>query len=269
MPEGARLRVLVVDDEPLGVRRLLNLLRNEPEIEVVGTAEDGEAAIAAIAELTPDLVFLDIQMPRKTGLDVVQEVGPERMPVTIFVTAYDQFALRAFDLAAVDYLVKPFDNERFAEALRRARRKIELERIGSVQDRLRALLAQVVNLEGAPPQPPAASRYLERIPVHARGKTRVVAVDDIDFITASGVYAELHVGRIEHLVRESLQNLEDRLDPQHFFRIHRSAIVRISLIEALLRGEGGDYKVRLRTGATLKLSRYRRAELEERLGRVR
>jgi two-component system LytT family response regulator len=206
-------------------------------------------------------------MPRKTGLDVVREIGPEAMPPTVFVTAYDQYALTAFDLAAVDYLVKPFDDERFEQAFRRARRLIGLEEMGRLRGRLIAMLQS----EASSPSPsstpsPPAPHYLERIAVEMRGKIRVIPVEEIDYITASGPYAELHVGGRTHVIRETMQSLEERLDPRHFFRIHRSAIVRVALIEALLRGAGGDYEVQLRGGTLLPVSRSRREELERRLG---
>jgi two-component system LytT family response regulator len=273
-PAQRPIRVLIVDDEPLGVQRIVDLLRNEPSVEVVGTAEDGEEAIEAIARHRPDLVFLDVQMPGRTGLDVVQEVGPARMPVTVFVTAYDHFALRAFDLAAVDYLVKPFDNERFAEAFRRARRRVELEGLEEVQAQIRSLLDAGEPASPAPAAPArlplaATPEYLERIVVQTRGKMRVVPVTEVEYITASGAYSELHVGSARHLIRESLQALEEQLDPADFFRVHRSAIVRLDLIETMRRTRGGDYQLQLRGGATLKVSRYRREELEIRLGRRR
>jgi two-component system LytT family response regulator len=270
MPASRPIRILIVDDEPLGVQRIVDLLRNEPEVEVVGTAEDGDEAIEAIARQAPDLVFLDVQMPGRTGLDVVQEVGPAKMPVTVFVTAYDQFALRAFDLAAVDYLVKPFDNERFAEAFRRARRRVALEGLEEVQAQIRSLLdSGTPPVPSQPEAPPPAPEYLERIVVQTRGKLRVVPVTEIEYVTASGAYAELHVGSTRHLIRESLQALEDQLDPADFFRVHRSAIVRLDLVETMRRASGGDYHLQLRGGATVKVSRYRREELERRLGRRR
>jgi two-component system LytT family response regulator len=266
MSDARMLRVLIVDDEPLGCRRIANLLRNRPDVEVVGVAEDGDAAIAAIRADRPDLVFLDIQMPRKTGLEVVQEIGAEGMPVTVFVTAYDEFALRAFDLAAVDYLVKPFDNERFEEAFRRARRLVEWKDTARAHAQLRSVLDTVFGT--GPARIPAAPRYLDRIAVPMRGKMRVVPVAEVDYITASGSYAELHVGSARHLVREPLQALEEQLDPDRFLRIHRSVIVRVDRIEALLRAEGGHYEVQLRGGVRLKVSRDRRRELEQRLGRT-
>ncbi|CAN5717082.1 LytTR family DNA-binding domain-containing protein [soil metagenome] len=266
MRERKPLRVLIVDDEPLGCERIRELVEEEPDVELVGTAEDGAAAIEAIRSLRPDLVFLDIQMPRKTGLDVVREVGPAAMPATIFVTAYDQYALQAFDFAAVDYLVKPFDDERFDEAFRRARWKIELEGLEQLREQLLTLLQGGAAQPASPP--PGAPRYLERVAVQMKGKMRVVPAAQIDYITASGPYAELHVGKDQHVIRESLQNLEEQLDPERFVRIHRSAIVRLDLIETLLRGTAGDYEVQLKGGTRLRVGRSRREALERRLGRV-
>jgi two-component system, LytTR family, response regulator len=264
MPEPGALRVLIVDDEPLGCERLRELLEDEPDVEVVGTAENGDDAVAAIRELRPDLVFLDVQMPRKTGLDVVREVGPARMPPNVFVTAYDQYALQAFDFAAVDYLVKPFDDERFEEALRRARRKVELEGLGRLRDQMLSLLQ---GAEPRDPASPAAQTCLDRIVVPMKGKMRVIPVSQIDYITASGPYAELHVGEQRHVIRESMQKLEEQLDPDVFMRIHRSAIVRLELIDTLLRGTMGDYRIQLTNGVRLRVSRSRREALERRLGR--
>jgi two-component system LytT family response regulator len=252
--------VLVVDDEPLARQRIEDLLRHEPGVELVGTADSGPAAVERIRALQPDLVFLDVQMPGKTGLDVVREVGAERMPATIFVTAFDQHALAAFDLAALDYLVKPFDDERFEQALRRARRMVELEEVSRLRAQLLAALA------GERGEHPAQPDYLERIPVETRGKVQVVPVADIDFIVASGPYAELYVKDRRHLIRESMTTLEERLDPAHFLRIHRSSIVRIDLVETLHKSPGGDYEVQLKGGRRLRVSRSRREELERRLG---
>jgi two-component system, LytTR family, response regulator len=263
MEAGRTLRVVIVDDEPLARQRLEDLLRSMP-VEVVGTADDGEAAIAAIRRLAPDLVFLDVQMPGKTGLEVVREIGAERMPLTIFVTAYDQFALKAFDLAALDYLVKPFDDERFEQAFDRARNLIELHDVGRLSAQLLKLLH---NVAGAPVAPESApSTYLERIAVEMRGQVRVVPVSEIDYITASGQYAELHVGDRTHVIRERMQKLEERLDPAQFFRVHRSAIVRLERIDTLLRDAGGDYAVRLKGGAQLSVSRSRIEALEKWMG---
>ena len=260
------LRVLIVDDEALARQRLEDLLRHQEDVAIVGTADSGDAAISAIRELRPDLVFLDVQMPGKTGLEVVQAVGAKDMPATVFVTAYDQYALKAFDLAAIDYLVKPFDDERFEQAFARARRLIELEQMGRLTDELLKVLQGMsrpaAQADGAAPQ----GGYLERIAVEMRGQVRVVPVDQIDYITASGPYAELHVGDRTHVIRERMQTLEERLDPAKFFRVHRSAIVQLDRIESLLRDPGGDYAVRLRNGVQLSVSRNRVEQLEKWMG---
>ena len=269
MSAGNNLRVLIVDDELLARQRLEDLLHQESGVEIVGTADDGDAAIEAIRDWNPDLLFLDVQMPGKTGIDVVREIGPEAMPATIFVTAYDQYALKAFELSAVDYLVKPFDDERFEQAFRRARRMIDLEEVG----RLRSQLLAVLQGGGPTSAPVPASadgtarpEYLERIAVETKGQVRVVPVKQIDYIMASGPYAELYAGDKRYIIRERMQTLEERLDPHRFFRIHRSAIVRLDLVETLLRNPGGDYALQLKGGVRLKVSRSRFEELEKRMG---
>jgi len=274
------IRVLVVDDEPLARQRVEDLLDAEDAVQIVASVDNGTAAVEAVRSLHPDLVFLDVQMPGKTGIDVVREIGPEQMPSTIFVTAYDRYALQAFDLAAVDYLVKPFDDERFEQAFRRARRHVELEEIGELRERLLAVLDA-----GPRPSSPAASAtasdgdhaesaspprseqpYLERIAVEMRGKVRVVPVAQVEYITASGPYVELHTSERAYLIREAIQTLEQRLDPRRFLRIHRSIIVRVDLVDTFHRGAGGDYEVQLKSGVRLRASRSRREELERRLG---
>jgi two-component system LytT family response regulator len=233
---------------------------HEANDEIVGQADNGLTTIAAIRDLEPDLVFLDIQMPGKTGLEVVREIGADEMPPVIFTTAYDH-AVAAFDLAAIDYLIKPFDDERFEKAFRRARKMIELNQVSKLSEELRALLSG--------PQSAAAAdkgQYLERIAVEMRGQVRVVPVKQIDYLIASGPYAELYVGDKRYLIRERMQTLEERLDPSRFFRIHRSAIVRLDLIETLIRNPGGDYAVQLKGGAKLKVSRSRFEKLEQQMG---
>ena len=261
----ARLRALIADDEPLARARLEDLLRQEGDVEIVGQAEDGQEAVDMIRSLRPDLVFLDIQMPGKTGLEVVAEIGAEQMPATIFVTAYDQHAPKAFEVAAVDYLVKPFDDDRFAQALGRVRERIRLR---EVEEMTRRLLA-AIQAPGAAPPPEAtraASSPLERISVESRGQMRFVPVAEIDYITASGPYAELHVGGQAHLIRERMQALEEGLDPERFFRIHRSAIVQLDRVESLRR-QDGEVVAHLRTGVELPVARNRREDLERRLRR--
>ena len=270
---GPNLRVLIVDDEALGRQRLEDLLRHEEGVEIAGLADNGDSAIEAIRTMKPDLVFLDVQMPRRTGLEVVRDIGPENMPPTIFVTAYDRYALDAFDVAAVDYLVKPFDDERFEQAFRRARKMIGLTELGKLSDQLRTVLnaSATPGAAAAAAAPVAltdsvATGYLERIAVEMRGQVRVVPVVTIEYIAASGPYAEIHVGDRTYIIRERMQTLEERLDPAHFFRIHRSVIVRLDQIETLLREAGGDYAVQLRCGARLSVSRNRVEPLEKWMG---
>ncbi|MEM1115930.1 MAG: LytTR family DNA-binding domain-containing protein [Bacteroidota bacterium] len=257
------IRVLVVDDEPLARQRLTDLLGDEPDTEVVGTAATGRRAVEAIAEHAPDLVFLDIQMPGLTGLDVIREVGPEAMPAVVFVTAYDQHALAAFDVAAVDYLLKPFDDLRFRQALGRVRDTLRLREVDALRRRLAGLLGAAPEAE---PAAAADAGYLQRIPVETRGQVRVVPVATVDYVTSDGPYAELHAGGETFVLRERMQTLEARLDPALFVRIHRSTIVQIDRVESLLKRAGGDYAVRLRGGTTLRLSRSRRDAFAQRLG---
>ncbi|HEY4215891.1 MAG TPA: response regulator [Gemmatimonadaceae bacterium] len=258
---GAAVRVLIVDDEPLARQRIEDLLAHEEGVEIIGMADNGLAAVEEIRRLKPDIVFLDVQMPGTTGLDVARAIGPEQMPATIFVTAFDQHALQAFDLAALDYLVKPFDDERFEQAFRRARRLVGLRDIRRLHERLLTALHSTEL-----PPPAATPEFIERIPVESRGKVRFVPVSEVDYIAASGPYAELVVGPKRHLIREAMQTLEARLDPQRFMRIHRSAIVQLDRVDTLLKGAGGDYEVQLKGGARLRVSRSHREELEQRLG---
>jgi two-component system LytT family response regulator len=270
MSDRPALRVLIVDDEPLARHRIEDLLRAEPGVEIVGTSEDGVEAVEHIRSLRPDLVFLDVQMPGATGLEVVARVGPEKMPATIFVTAYDDHALAAFEVAAVDYLVKPFDDERFAQAFRRARERVRMKQVEQATRRLLSVLGEAPP-DGASPAErvpaPASSAYAQRITVETRGQVRFVPVDAIDYVTASGPYAELHVGGQVFLIRERMQVLERRLDPRRFVRIHRSAIVQLDRVESLRPRPGGEVAVSLRGGEELTVSRSRRRELESRLGR--
>ncbi len=272
-PGERPIRALVVDDESFNRRRLQDLLKRTDGVTLAGVAQDGFEAVDAIRALRPDLVFLDVHMPEKSGLDVLREVGAAEMPATIFVTAYDAYAVQAFDLSAVDYLVKPFDDERFEQAMARARRALAFDGMRALRAQLLALL-QANEVPGVPdprvaPAARAASRYLERIAVEINGTARPVAVASIECITADGPYAELHVGGRRYVIREAMQTLEERLDPQHFMRVHRSVIVRLDLVEAFERVPGGDGEVILRGGTRLRVSRTRRAPLERWLGRLR
>ncbi len=264
MSDVSPIRVLIVDDEPLARQRIADMLRHEAGVEIVGERGDGVSAVQAIESLRPDLVFLDVQMPGRSGLEVVREVGAEKMPLTIFVTAFDTHALAAFEVAAVDYLVKPFDDERFEHSLRRARRTLELREVDKLRSRLLAVLQGDRRSELARPE--ARGEHLQRIPVEMKGKVRVVPVSEIDFILASGPYAELYSGDRKYVIRESMQALEDKLDPDAFIRVHRSVIVRLDLIETLHKGGGGDYEVQMKNGRRLRVSRSRLEALERKLG---
>jgi two-component system LytT family response regulator len=252
------LRVVVVDDEPLARTGMRDLLARDPELEVVAQCADGREAVRAIGALRPDLVLLDVQMPEMDGFEVLREIGAERMPLVVFVTAYDRFALRAFDVAAVDYLLKPFDDERFLRAIQRAKHAVRNAEVGELGRRLAGLLER----GGAepPPSPPAA--YASRLMVKNTGRTVFVRVEEVDWIEADDYYAKLHVGERTHLLRESMASLESRLDPLRFFRVHRSAIVnldRVREVQFLFRGE---HVVILHDGTRLKLTRSRLDRLE-------
>ena len=264
MPE--RIRTLIVDDEPLARRNLRVLLEKDPQIEIVDECRNGREAVKAINATSPDLIFLDIQMPELDGFDVLARVGPERIQAIIFVTAFDQYALQAFEVHALDYLLKPFDDERFAFALRRAKAQIEAREINRVSKRLLALLEE---RESQRSESSIGDRgYLTRLMIKASGRVVLLKVGEIDFIEADGNYAKLHVGRKAHLLREKMHDLEGRLDPAKFVRIHRSVIVNLDRIKELHPHFNGDYIVILEDGRQLRLSRTRRENLEARLKAV-
>ncbi len=256
------LRILIVDDERAARQRIADLLAGKSDVEIVGEAKSGPDAVRAIEDLKPDLVFLDMQMPGASGIDVVRRVGPERMPAVVFVTAYDSYAVAAFEVAALDYLLKPFADDRFEQALSRAREMIAGRQASDLQRRFAALIAPGAEVA------PAAPSYLQRIAVEGRGQIRIIPVETIDFLTASGSYAELHVGQETFIIREQMQALEERLDPAQFIRIHRSTIVQADRIHALLFNPGGDYAALLNDGRRLKVSRSRWDDLTARLGSV-
>jgi two-component system, LytTR family, response regulator len=256
------IKTLIVDDEPLARRNLRLLLAKDPQIEILDECRNGREAVKAINALAPDLIFLDIQMPEMDGFDVLAQVGPEQIHAIIFVTAFDQYALKAFDVHALDYLLKPFDDERFAHALQRAKAQIEAREINRLSKRLLALLEARESERKAPSQ---QSRYLTRVMIKASGRVVLLKVDEIDFIEADGNYAKLHVGRKAHMLREKMNDLEGQLDPARFVRIHRSIIVNLDRIKEMHPHFNGDYIVVLEDGKQLRMSRTRREHLEERL----
>ena len=209
------IRAVIVDDEPWARRRIAALLKSEPDVEVAGECRGGVEAIEKIPELSPDLVFLDVQMPECDGFDVLEAIGPERMPPVIFATAYDKYAVRAFDAQALDYLLKPFDEERFQQAMGRARRELKLGKGAS--EALRAVLEAVRG----------KSQFLKRLAVKSGGRVVFLRAADIDWIEAAGNYVTLHVGRDRHMLRATMNSLEPKLDSEEFVRIHRSTIVNL------------------------------------------
>jgi two-component system LytT family response regulator len=252
------MKILIVDDEPLARERVRRHLRDEPGVEIVGEAGNGREAVTAIEEKTPDLVFLDVQMPEMNGFDVLKALEENKIPAIVFTTAYDKYAIQAFEFHALDYLLKPFSRERFRRSVRHAREQLENSRqSGSIDERLVSLLE---NLK--------AKKYLERIVVKSSGRVFFIKTDEIDWIEAAGNYLKLHVGRDAHLIRETMQSIEAKLDPEKFFRIHRSTLVQIDRIKELHPLFGGDYAVILRNGTELNLSRNYRERLPELFGNL-
>ncbi len=238
----AKIRTLIVDDEPLARSNLAVLLRADPEIGIVGECGSGEEALGEIRVANPDLLFLDVQMPECDGFDVLELLGRNLPPAIVFVTAYDQYALRAFEAGALDYLLKPFDNARFELALSRAKQRIRLGR------------------DRAP--------KLERVVIKNAGQISFVKISEIDWIEAADYYACLHVGSRTHLLRRSLSDLEEDLDPNVFCRVHRSSIVNLERVRGLKLTPDGEYEILLDTGTSVRLSRRYRKQLQERLGKV-
>jgi len=235
-----KIRAMIVDDEPIARSNLAVLLRPDPEIEIISECGSGVEALAEIHRAKPDLVFLDVQMPECDGFDVLELLGPDLPPAVVFVTAYDQYALRAFEAGALDYLLKPFDNARFDRALERAK-----QRITNNKDR---------------------TRKLERLAVKSAGQVSFLKIPEIDWIEAADYYACLHLGPRTHLLRRSMSELEQELDPAVFLRIHRSAIVNLDRVQALKLSAEGEYDVLLENGTSLRLSRRYRKQLQSRLG---
>src|SRR6266436_5202816 len=244
-----QMRVLIVDDEPLARRGIRARLKAFSDITILEDCEDGESALDAIRTEAPELVFLDVQMPGISGFDVVRRLPRNRQPFIIFLTAYDQYALQAFDVHALDYLLKPIDSDRFVEAVERAQRQIELHIGNSLEDRLRLLLAEH----------PA---YVQRLAIRTGSRIAFVLVDEIDWIEAAGDYATLHVGRKAPLLRETFNSLEIRLDPSRFVRIHRSTIVQVSRIRDLQSLPNRELRLTLIDGTELKVSRTYRDRLD-------
>ncbi len=251
-----KIRTLIVDDEPLARSMVRRMLSGHARIEIIGECENGREAIAAIANDPPDLVLLDVQMPELDGFGVIEAVPVERLPNIIFITAYDQYAVRAFEVHALDYLLKPFDRERFEQAMERAVRQIGNEKSGAATDRILALLTERQ----------AAAPHLERFILKTDGRVFFLNAEEIAWIEAEGNYVLLHTGKKKHLFREAISSLEPKLDPRRFRRIGRSTIVNLDRIRELQPWSRGDYKIILHDGTELKLSHRFRDNLNRDLG---
>src|ERR1039457_6157076 len=252
-----RIRVLVVDDEAPARQRLVDLLRKDNRVGNIVEIEDGMAAGNALQQQQPDLVFLDVQMPELDGLGVIDAVGAGEMPLTVFVTAYDQHAIRAFEANALDYLLKPFSDERFEATMARVKSRLD-------ERSLREFGQRVMKMVSAAPTAP--ERRLDRLVVKSGGTTRFIRVVDIDWIEAAGVYVTLHVAGKELLYRAALNDLAEKLDPRRFVRVHRSALVNIESILQLEPISHGEFEAVLKNGARTRVSRTYRVQLEKRLG---
>ena len=251
-----KIRALIVDDEPLARRRVRRLLAADPEVEVVGDCSNGREAIAAIYAQSADVVFLDAQMPEVDGFQVLEALNGRRLPLIIFVTAYDRYAIKAFEVNALDYLVKPFDKKRFQAAVERAKERLRSETAGAIERRTIALLNQLET----------NANYVDRLVIKSGGRVLFLATSAVDWIEAEGKYVRLHVGNESHLLREGISSLEARLNPKQFLRIHRSTIVNMDRIKQLDSWFNGEYRVLLRDGTLLVLSRGFKHKLTELFG---
>lgn len=258
MSEAKKIRTLIVDDEPLARQRIQRMLMRYPEVEVIGECANGREAIAAIREQQPALVFLDIQMPEVDGFAVLEAISADELPLIIFVTAYDQYAIRAFDVYALDYLLKPFDRRRFDKAMARVKSRLPDERQerSDLSERTLALLEELR----------AQQSHLERMVIKSNGRAFFLKTEEIDWIEAEGKYVRLHVGKDSYLVREAISQIEAQLDAKRFLRIHRSTIVNLDRVRELQPWFHNDYRVILRDGTELMLSRSCRKRLGELLG---
>jgi len=248
------IRTLIVDDERLARQKVRTLLDDDAEIEIVGECANGTEAIAAVRKQKPDLLLLDIEMPGSNGFEVLQRLRSERLPMVVFITAHNEYAVKAFEVEAIDYVMKPFDRRRFHDALRRAKRQLSDDANDS-EARLLRLLERVVK-----------PKSLDHFVVKARDRTFLVAVNDVDWIEAEGKYIRLHASGAAHLVRESIGDVEERLDARKFLRIHRATIVNVKRILEMHKGFGGSVFVVLRDGTKLTMSRRYRGRIRELTG---
>ncbi len=256
-PMNALVRTVIADDERLARQKLLILLQSEPMVNVIAECQDGRQTVSAIRALRPDMLLLDIQMPDLDGFQVLQEIPAEEMPVVIFTTAYDQYAIRAFEANALDYLLKPFDQERLHHAVERAQSELRKERDHAITHRILSLLSQVRSVT------PAAAQPDQRLVIKANGRVVFLDLDNIEWVEAAANYVRLNVGKESYLFRETISRISERLDANQFVRIHRSTIVNVRKIKELIPVNSGEYVVVLKSGRELSCSRGYRAALQE------
>ncbi|HEY9402869.1 MAG TPA: LytTR family transcriptional regulator DNA-binding domain-containing protein [Pyrinomonadaceae bacterium] len=273
-----KIRALVVDDETLAREALLVMLGDDPDIEVIGECRNGREAVTVIREQSPDVVFLDIQMPEMDGFQVIEEVGAERMPLTVFVTAYDKHALRAFEAHALDYLLKPFDHDRFNAALQRAKTFVRQQKLGEISESLFAMLQDMklktggessTDADHRKPERAAQKEPIDRVVIKSGGRIYFLKIEEIDWVEGAGDNLSLHSGSQTHLIRETMGNFHAKLDSQKFLRIHRSTIVNIERIKDIRPLFKGEYVITLTSGKRLKASRGYRRELQQLLDEAR
>lgn len=251
------IRTLIIDDVALARQRLKRCLAGDAEIEIVGECDNGEKAVADIRSLAPDLIFLDVQMPALDGFGVLEALKGERMPAVIFVTAYNEYAIQAFDVNALDYLLKPVDSERLNKAVRRAKSRLaQVIRDDDLDNRFRALLEDI------------KTKYIKRLTIKLTGRTILLPVDEIDWIETHGNYLKVHAGRESHLIRATMQSLETKLNPEKFVRVHRSVIVNVEKIKEIYPRSNGDQDLVLQNGRQLMLSRNYRERFFALLGEL-
>jgi two-component system LytT family response regulator len=256
------MRVVIVDDEELARRGITTRLQRSRDIDIVAECRNGREAIEAIRRTSPDLVFLDVQMPGKTGFDVIEAIGCQTFPHVIFVTAHDRYAIRAFEVSALDYLLKPIDDERFDIALRRARESLARQHDSDVGRRLAVAVGEMA----AGANHKSAATRSGRIVVRSGGRVLFVKTSEVDWVEATGDYVTLHVGKKSLLLRETITEMETKLAPDGFTRIHRSTIVNLERIVEMKALDNGEYRVLLRDTTELKLSRNYRHTLSGLIG---
>lgn len=269
-----KIRTLVVDDEPLAREGIVAMLADDPEVEVIGTCADGQSALSAIRAQRPELVFLDIQMPKRDGFEVLADLKRTERPVVVFVTAYDKYAIRAFELSAIDYLLKPFRDARFAAALTKAKKEVRQARTSDLGQKVDQLLGYMQDMTrssskvSAPAPAPAPENNTDRVVLKTGSDIHFVRAADIIWVESQADFIRVHTTGAAQLVRETLQSLEDRLDPARFLRIHRSSLVNLEHVRKVTPALYGDYTVLMSDDTKLRLSRKNRSKLKQLIARL-